>query len=729
MSSKSGLDIMGIPTLFQSIANERQTGTLKIQYKEEEKYVYFRKGKIVQVSSPHKPSILAEGLRRHPDLEEDSYQAVCDEQRNTGKSLASILLAEENGAELVEAICQFQILEEVCELVTWEDCHSEFNAGDPDPMLFDLEIMDIEPVESSMLLLEGARRSDEWKLILETVSSKKDVPYLTEKEATDLNEEEETVWSMIDGFRDIEDILGMVRLSSFSAMTALAELVKKKLVALKSGRELIEMAKLDVFREDFHKRMRLYERAIDLGETTREVNLWLAHSYEAMGMRDKAAQQYRELGYTCLKSDFYPASIHAFEKATQLNPEDIEAQERLVALLLRTNRLSEYATKSTNFARWLSLQGDTQRAILLLREATQKYPKNFTNLDLLGALYQECGYRFEAVNVYRELAQLQVAREDFEGASNSYQKIILLDTENMDMRRAHAEILEKMGRTKEAFENYRTIGKTVFSHGPAENEKMADHLIFVSKKIIDNSSSDLTARKWLAEAYIAKNETQKATEQFKEILQRIDEKKNLSLLVDTLKSLVKLHPKDLENRFKLGETYLKMKREREAVQEYFAGGVAAAEMGNMQRALEAFARLLSFDPANYATRLKKSELLIEKGKQEEAIEELVLTGYLSIGSDKLWQAVKAFRQALTLDKSKVQCYLQLGKLYEKLGKNKEAFAAYKKHVQKSVKANNFGEALESCNAILELEPEHKWASSAKQKVVATLPKIQEAFQR
>jgi tetratricopeptide (TPR) repeat protein len=721
MTAKSGLDIMGIPTLFQSIANERKTGNLKIQNNTGGKYVYFRNGSIVQISSSQKPSILAEGLRRHPELEEESYRAVCEEQKKTGKSLASLLLNEQDGKALVTAICQFQILEECCELFTWENCHSELTEGEPDPMLFDLEIMDIDPVDTNMILLEGARRVDEWKMILEILPSKKDVPYKTGK-VLELTKEEKTVFMSIDGFRDIEDVLAMVRLSPFEGMNCLTSLVKKGSVALKNAKELLQMAKLDVFRENIHKRIGLYERALALGEKSRDITVWLARAYETMGMRDKAAQQYRQCGYDCLNSDSYPASIQAFEKATQLNPEDRDAHERLVALLVKTKALEEYAAKATVFARWLALQGDRNRAIGVLREATEKSPKNLENLDLLGSLYQECGYHLEAVQVYQELANQQTANKDFAGAAKTYQKMILLESENLEVRKSLAEVLERMGRVKEAIEHYKVMGKMIGGVESLQDMKLAEHMVFVSKKIIEKEPNDLIARKWLAETYLAQREQEKATEQFREILNRIDEKQNLNLLVDTLKSLVSLHPKDLENRFKLAEIYLKMKREREAIQEYFAVGVTAAEMGKAGQALDAFDRLLSFDPSNYAIRLKKAEILIDQKQSSKAIDELMLTGYLSIGADKLWQAVKAFRQVLNLDREKVPCYSELGRLYERLGKSSQAIAAYKKHAQKNVKLNNFGEALHSCEAILRIDAKHTWAQTARQKLADMLPK-------
>lgn len=729
MSSKSGLDIVGIPTLFQGISDEKKTGILKVQGNRGERYIYFQNGNILQISSPENPSILSEGLKRHPEFDEESYEALCQEQKRTGQSMASILLEdEEDGKAMVTALCQFQISEEICELFTWQDCHSEFIKGEPDPLLFDLEVMDIEGLDCRSVMLEAARRSDEWKVILDTFN-RKDIPYRKSKVSSDASKEQKIVFSKIDGFANIEDILSVVRLSPFAAMSGLKELLDNNNIDLRTGDELLKLANLDVFRGDVDKRTKLYERAIELGEKDLEVSLWLANSYELSGKKEKAAAQYKELGNIFLETKKYEDASSAFEKVTVLNQEDFEAQERLVTLLARLGAFEKYSQKITTYARWLSVQGEQKKAVLVLKEATEKYPQNLDNLDFLASLYQELGSRSDAMKAYSLLAQMQTEAENQEGAAKAYQKILNIDKDNFEVRKALGLVLGELERQAESMEQYYEMGKQIYAIGEVSQEH-SEYLAFAAKSIIKNDPDDLLARQWLAEAYMVQKENAKATEQLKEILERSDEnKKDFALLVDTLKNLVTLEPENFDMRFKLAETYIKIKREREAVQEYFELGVRAAESENIEKALKAFDALLSFEPSNYATHLKKAEILIEKQRTTEAIEELMLTGYLSMGADKLWQSVKAFREVLKINKNDhIVCYRELGKLYKKLDKTKESVAAFKKHVQKSVKSSDFGSALKSCENILLIDSENEWAQKAKQKLVEVLPKINEIFQ-
>lgn len=729
MNTTNTLEVVGIPSLLQNIADERKTGTLKIKSPMGEKYFYFRTGNILQACSPSKPSILAEGLRRHPEVDEESYQELLAQQKRTGKSLASLLLSDPNdGPALVGVLCQFQILEEVSELFTWEDCHAEFSGPDPDPMLFDLDLMNIEPVATNVALLEAAKRHDEWRHTLEILPSKKDIPYhLVENLPDTADSAMKIIYQVVDGFRCIEEILACVRLSPFAARKSLVELVRQNYIALKNAKELLQLARLDIFRENLPKRTELYERALELGEQSSDISLWLANSYEAMGIKDKAAHQYQELGYFYLNSNRWQQSAQAFDKVVTLDPENLDAQERLVTLLAYLGHWEEYAQKMGGYARRLSIQGQSARAILLLCEAVEKYPHQLENFDLLGSLYQEAGKKSEAIHTYEYLANLQMDKQHPAEAVLAYQKVIQIDPTYLEARKNFGQILSQLGRHKEALEQYQTLGKMI------TNEELtpttSEYLVFAASQIIGENPQDLTARNWLANGYLAQNKKEQAIQELRAILLCQDDKKDLNLAVETLKTLVQLEPNDLMIRFQLAQIYLKLNKEREAVQEYFNLGMVAVEANEISKALEAFNALLNLDPSHYATHLKKAELLRKEDHNEDAMEELMLTGYLSLGSDKLWQAVKAFSEVIRMDRDAYPiCYWQLGKLYEKLSKPQEAVAAYKKHAQKNVKCQNFGEAIRSCDKILAIEPQNTWAQTAKQKILALLPKIAEILQ-
>jgi len=93
---------------------------------------------------------------------------------------------------------------------------------------------------STALLMEAARRSDEWKLISAKVPSTHGVPeFVVPEEAGDsegqinLNTREWQILSKIDGHRDIQQIAAASGLSSFDAAKLLYGLVATGLIRLK----------------------------------------------------------------------------------------------------------------------------------------------------------------------------------------------------------------------------------------------------------------------------------------------------------------------------------------------------------------------------------------------------------------------------------------------------------------------------------------------------------------
>ena len=720
MNTKSNLDIVALPTLIQSIADESKTGTLKIENNLGEKTIYLRDGKVLQVTSPEKPSMLAEGLRRHPELDEESYQLLCKQQMKTGNSLASIILNEENGLALLTVICQFQILEEMCELFTWENCHSEFIDGEPDPMNFDLEIINIEPMNISSLLLEGARRLDEWNIIRQYIPSRQDIPEKLVEKLEEASYEKQTVFQAIDGFQNINEILSKLRLSAFVAESTLSELIQEKVIALKDGKALLQLATLDIFREDIEKRIKLYERAIELGEQNTEIIEWLAHSYETLGKKDKAANQYWNLGTYHLSNGDYIEASHVLEKVTNLIPDYYTAQECLLSLLNKLKQYEKFARRTNLYARKLVLENEQTRAIILLQEAMQKYTENLENLDLLGSLYQEQGFVQDAIQSYKKVANIRYQKQEWDSVARMYNKILYITPEDIDARATLGEVYIKLERYKDAFEQYQSVGKQIFRQDEIKPE-YSELLCSVSQYILDAEPNHHIARKWLAYSYKQTGQKQEAIEQFQEILKRIHAQEESELLLETLQNLVKLNPQNLEFRQQLAVAYITMKKQKEGIQEYFALGTEALQQNKEIIALEAFDTLLSYDPANYATHIKKAEILQKTNQNDKAIQEFMLTGYLSIGANKLWQAISSFAQVLKIDKnSHPECYQELGKLYSQLNKPEEACKAYKRHIQVSIKQHNYGTALQSCQAILEIAPEHAWAKKALHKLSNTV---------
>ncbi|MHC4601146.1 MAG: DUF4388 domain-containing protein, partial [Planctomycetota bacterium] len=123
MTSRTNLNILDLPNIFQSLADNRRTGVLRVKSKGQEKLVLFREGNINMVVTPMKSTMLGEALLKTKVIDEMTLKdAVTAQQDAGGGKLGTLLVKSKKISEedLVKALT-FQVTEEVCELFTWED--------------------------------------------------------------------------------------------------------------------------------------------------------------------------------------------------------------------------------------------------------------------------------------------------------------------------------------------------------------------------------------------------------------------------------------------------------------------------------------------------------------------------------------------------------------------------------------------------------------------------------
>jgi len=122
--------------------------------------------------------------------------------------------------------------EAVYDIAAWEDGEFVFTAGVEPP---DHTITD----SNNQLLMEAARRQDEWRLLSQKIGSLDQVPSLAEPEdptsSVTFSPEEWAVVRRIDGSRSITDIAQIWNQSPFEVCKVLYGLITSRHVALQSN--------------------------------------------------------------------------------------------------------------------------------------------------------------------------------------------------------------------------------------------------------------------------------------------------------------------------------------------------------------------------------------------------------------------------------------------------------------------------------------------------------------
>jgi Domain of unknown function (DUF4388) len=238
MAIEGPLRELSIHDVFQLLDLSRNTGTLRVtsELRDDEGTVHFANGRVTQASIRSRPLslaqlLLASGKITEADLASARQLAGAEA---TPRALADALVTA--GAvsrrELERQVRQ-QVETVVFELMSWHEGFFSFEElTDPTPP-GDTRIS----VSTESLLMEGARRIDEWSRIVHKVPNVQVVPQFAEvagghEAQLDLLPHEWEVLTMIDGERDLHDIAASLGRSDFEVAKVAYGLVTTGVVEL-----------------------------------------------------------------------------------------------------------------------------------------------------------------------------------------------------------------------------------------------------------------------------------------------------------------------------------------------------------------------------------------------------------------------------------------------------------------------------------------------------------------
>lgn len=237
MAIEGPLKELGIHDVFQLLDLSRKTGVLRITSKlrHNQGTVYFDAGAVFYADIQSNPHPLGELLLRAGKITDgDLIRARDMQQRGDRRRLGEILVGINaiSGRELERHIRQ-QVEEVVFELMSWQEGYFSFIDGPVDHSQAEAVVS----IRTEALLMEGARRIDEWSRIEGKIPHLDVVPMLAPVESHDQGEldllpSEWEVLAGIDGERSVRDIATSVGRSEFDVAKIIFGLASAGVVAL-----------------------------------------------------------------------------------------------------------------------------------------------------------------------------------------------------------------------------------------------------------------------------------------------------------------------------------------------------------------------------------------------------------------------------------------------------------------------------------------------------------------
>lgn len=226
MAIKGSLKEASLADVIQLLYLGRRTGCLAVNDRQNLGHIYFDEGKVAYASIVNRRDRLGDLLIRSGRITSEQLRDAIDRQSaDREQRLGEILLGL--GAltrQELDDYMRLQIEEAVYYLFTWTSGTFNFEAGvRPDVQDF---VVRINP---EWLLLEGARRVDEWSLIEKKIPSF-DLIFTVDQarvEAAEapLSEVEQQMIPLLDGTRDVQQLVDATGLNEFSVGQAIYSLI------------------------------------------------------------------------------------------------------------------------------------------------------------------------------------------------------------------------------------------------------------------------------------------------------------------------------------------------------------------------------------------------------------------------------------------------------------------------------------------------------------------------
>jgi hypothetical protein len=225
MPIEGDLKSLNLSSVLQLIAQERLSGVLKVKRKNEVVDVGFADGQISGAfyERGEKVERLEVYLVRSGIIGKNVYEMVQEVHNETKRPVMNILLEDKylTTAE-VERIIKFKIQEVFDEIFTWTDGGFTFEQNS---IIYPKSLIKIR-MQTEGLILESARRFDEWQRIKNDIPAGDIVFRKVERPELKLkpSDEESRVLSLLNGHRSVDDLVEISGLGTFHTYSCLHRL-------------------------------------------------------------------------------------------------------------------------------------------------------------------------------------------------------------------------------------------------------------------------------------------------------------------------------------------------------------------------------------------------------------------------------------------------------------------------------------------------------------------------
>jgi len=433
MGFRGNLRSISLADILQNLALNQQTGTLHVAAYDRAKNLYFRGGQITGLSEERRKGLLlGEVLVGRGMASEHQVRAALRRQGTSGGRLGEILV--EMGIVTLEQIrdlVRFQVEEDIYDLFTWDEATFEFSEGELPEGSESPENTEAAGLNIGSLIMEAARRIDEWDRIRAIIPSVREVfvvdPARRGAHPPDRSAPERVVYGLVDGTRDVDDIVSDSYLPRFEVGQILAHFIEEGSIRSATPEELIAAVGDCRYRGRLGQCVKLYERLLAIGRDTDEVREALASLAAEIGENEKAAVHHAVLAERALAAGDEEAAILRLERLVALVPKHVHGREQLARIYAGRNRRHEAVEQYLALVGIHTETGRVTEAKDCAAKALEADPENADILRRLAEIHLGEGDTRAAAAAFERLGDLFAEHHKPRAAAECYRRVLRIE--------------------------------------------------------------------------------------------------------------------------------------------------------------------------------------------------------------------------------------------------------------------------------------------------------------
>ncbi|MGH9363062.1 MAG: DUF4388 domain-containing protein, partial [Thermoanaerobaculia bacterium] len=447
---------IALTNIFQTLQINRQEGVMTVTCgKVRRKIRVVPNGVRLVALNRDNPDVLREVLVKQKVVTDAQFQNIISTMGQSTSYPGEFLIQRRIlSPEQVQTVVAKQLQEFIYEVFSWTKAKYEFVGGDPGD---ELELFDPAGLGKALVfnvqtvLMEAARREDEWQRILSQAPSEREIfapvnaaaflqPRNYEVDYDDANIEE--VKRLTDGQHTIEAIINESTLSAFEVFQVVVLLLSHQEIRPLTSKEKRELA--EEFRRKFKTQevIEIYRNLLVNEPQDVDIRLKLAGLLEKKKDKETALlllDQYQALAEHYYEAREFPAAVSYLKRVTEVDPSHLGALDKLFDIHYLSKEHKEALTVARRIVDAVKAKKDWERGTEILLKIVDLYASETFLFHELADFFIFANQAENAVSCLKSVAGLYETRGDLVRLRKTYERIAAIDPSQAPTLRKIAE--------------------------------------------------------------------------------------------------------------------------------------------------------------------------------------------------------------------------------------------------------------------------------------------------